>query len=279
MLTPLRRMLVALNVVVASTVFATACTMTGAPSGIRAAQPPQSAQPAPPAEAPGTVPPPRPKVRTEGPARVHFGGPTDAKRLALTFDDGICGDCVGSILKTVEETGAHVTFCPNGMYSAGWRPHAQRIRALIEKGQVTMCNHTMNHKVVPKLSDAEITQQLERNESWIKETFGVSSKPFYRPPYGAHNSRVGQVAAAAGYPEVLMWNGNTEDWRKPDDQQYMKNFREGLKPGGIMLAHGNHMQTARLLPQMIQEARSAGYKLTTVAELLGDPPTKADPAG
>ena len=58
---------------------------------------------------------------------------------------------------------------------------ADRIRALIARGQVSICNHTWDHKDLTKLDPDHIRTELTRNEVWIEQTFGVSARPLIRP--------------------------------------------------------------------------------------------------
>lgn len=53
-----------------------------------------------------------------GRARVVSAGPAAPRRVALTFDDGFCARCVRKLVRAVERTGAHVTFCPKHLHTA-----------------------------------------------------------------------------------------------------------------------------------------------------------------
>jgi hypothetical protein len=43
------------------------------------------------------------------------------------------------------------------------------------------------------------------------ETYGVSAKPFYRPPFGYINAHVRSAAAAIGYTAPTLWYGSLSD--------------------------------------------------------------------
>ena len=41
---------------------------------------------------------------------------------------------------------------------------------------------------------------------------GLTGKPYWRPPYGAHSAGVRSAAAAIGYTKTVMWDVDTIDW-------------------------------------------------------------------
>lgn len=225
----------------------------------------------------GTLPVIPPAI--PGAARVVGRGAAGTNELALTFDDGDCDRCVAGVVTGVEQTGAHVTFCPNGAYGpATWDRYAERIKALIAKGQVTICNHTWDHKDLVNLSAAQVRSELGRNEQWIEQTFGVSARPFFRPPYGSHDARVDKIAAGLGYTAVLMWTGTLGDSIVQTPDYVVNQMRMYAKPGLIILGHVNHPASASVFGQLVDVARQAGLSLVTVAELEAPVPAASGPA-
>lgn len=219
----------------------------------------------------GTLPGITPAV--PGSARVVGRGPAGTNDLALTFDDGDCERCVAGVVAGVEQTGAHVTFCPNGVYGpATWDKYAERIKALIARGQVTICNHTWDHKDLLTLTGAQVRAELNKNEQWIEHTFGVSARPFFRPPYGRHDAGVDRIAAQLGYTFVLMWTGTLGDSIVQAPDYVLNQMRMYAKPGVIILGHVNHPATASVFEQLAAVARQAGLRLVTAAELEAPPP-------
>ncbi len=204
-----------------------------------------------------------------GPPRVIFSGPASSDSVALTFDDGFCAKCIGSLVTGLEQTGAHATFCPNGIDGWAWDQYAARIRALIQGGQVQMCNHTWSHPDLTKLSDSAIRRQLILNDVWIQATFGVSSKPYLRPPFGAYNQRVLNVAASVGFTQVVMWSGSFADSKLTttvDDISVAIGLE--ARAGLIMLGHANYPVTGEDFARIIDIITARGLKTLTLSEML-----------
>ena len=151
-----------------------------------------------------------PPAHPGDPHTIHHA-PATTDQIALTIDDGYCADCVASYVEFARSSGIHITFSPNGAYQAAWNPHGSVLRPLIEAGQVQIGNHTYSHHDLRPMSASRIEAELERNEAWIERTFGVTSRPWYRPPYGFHTDRVDDIAGQLGYTNVLMWNGTYGD--------------------------------------------------------------------
>jgi peptidoglycan-N-acetylglucosamine deacetylase len=221
----------------------------------------------PPASAPSpTLPPISPAV--PGPALVLRKVPGAVGKVALTFDDGFCGDCVGTMVGDLERTGAHVTFCPNGAYGKVWQPYVERIKALVAKGQLEICNHTWDHKKITRLSSAQLTQEITHNEQWIEDTFGVTARPFFRPPYGSRSAASDAVAGSLGYTNVILWSSTLSDSILQPPETVMQQLQINLVPGGIVLGHLNYPTTGQVFDQILAVLAQRGLVPVTVAELV-----------
>lgn len=231
---------------------------------------PMSATPAPralPATSLPLIPPPVP-----GPSEVFWQGPpaaVAARQVAITIDDGYCAECAQAYAALAQATGIHITFNPNGCYGDIWTPLAKTLKPLIETGQVQIGNHTFNHLWLTDLTDAQITAQLEQNEEWIQQTYGITARPWWRPPYGAHDERTDDLAASIGYTNVLLWNGSYGDSTLLRPRVLLKLAREYLHPRVVMLGHANHPTVTNLFPQIAEIIASRGLHPVTLDEMFG----------
>jgi peptidoglycan/xylan/chitin deacetylase (PgdA/CDA1 family) len=190
------------------------------------------------------------------------------QELALTFDDGFCAPCVARIIRTLAATGAHATIFPNGTYSRSWVPEASTIRRLVAKGQLQVGNHTFLHHDALLESPAAFLTDLSRDELWIERTFGVTARPFFRPPYGAYNRATLTVAGESGYTKVIMWSGTVADSSPRTVGYILGAIRHWARPGAIILMHGNYPATSIALPQILEILRARGLEPVTLAQLL-----------
>ncbi len=219
---------------------------------------------APTGESPQRIRPPVP-----GPGTVITEGPRSAgRKVALTIDDGTCASCVDRILDVVERTGGKVTLFPNGVYASSWEPHAKRIRALIDKGQVTLGNHTYSHQVSTQIGPTAFAADLQRNEDWIQRTFKVTGRPWFRPPYGDRNAAIDAAAGQRGYRKVIMWSGTVADSQPRSEGYILDAIDYWARPGSIILMHANYPATGKALPRIFTMLEKKGLEPVTLAELL-----------
>lgn len=216
--------------------------------------------------------PQRIRPAAPGAATVITEGPASAgRKVALTIDDGTCASCVDRILDVVEATGGKVTLFPNGVYGNSWEPQARRIRALVDKGQVTLGNHTYSHQVSTQIGATAFAADLQRNEDWIQKTFKVTGRPWFRPPYGDHNASIDAAAGQRGYRKVIMWSGTVADSEPRSEGYILDAIDHWARPGVIILMHANYPATARALPKIFRMLEKRRLQPVTLAELLEAP--------
>jgi len=215
----------------------------------------------------GEAVPPQPPPAAGAP-RVLTAAPTATNRIALTVDDGYRDEVVAGYVNFAVRTGIHLTFCPNGLYSHAWAPHDSQLKPLIERGQVQIVNHTFNHPDLRTLTDQQIRAELERNDEWVQKVFGISTRPYYRPPYGLHNEHVDGIAVDLGYRNTVLWNGSLGDWKQVTPEVLLAHARRYLQPGAIILGHANHPTVLGLFDQITDMIKQRNLDPVTLNEMF-----------
>jgi peptidoglycan/xylan/chitin deacetylase (PgdA/CDA1 family) len=121
---------------------------------------------------------------------------------------------------------------------------------LIASGQVQIANHTWSHKRLLGRRDTDIEADIQRNEEWIQATFGITARPWFRPPYGQHSRRTDELAASLGYTNILMWNGTLGDATVLTPGELMRQAERYFRPGTIVLGHANHPTVTKLFDEL-----------------------------
>ena len=207
-----------------------------------------------------------------------------AGEIALTFDMGGRLVPAMSILRFLELERVCATVFPTSdmAQTTTGRQVLAEIRAhpeLFELG-----NHTVHHcnlrdggdgSACPgtRPTDAFATSELRTANTVIAGLAGRSTVPYWRPPYGAVDTRLVNVAAAAGYPYTIMWSTDTIDWRTvaaggPNAAQIAAKVIATRKAGAIVLMHLGGYNTREALPAMVNGLRAAAYTPTTISALL-----------
>jgi peptidoglycan-N-acetylmuramic acid deacetylase len=220
-------------------------------------------------------PPPSPTVRppitpiARGPYQVISQLPGQGSNVALTIDDGLNADVVGAYLDFIESTGIRLTFFPNGV-NQSWTIHKDRIGHLVDIGQIQIGNHTWSHQDLTKLSASGIADQLNRNDDFIQNTWGVTSRPYMRPPYGYRNATTDQICANLGYTKIIMWYGSFGDAALLTEDVLWGEAMKWLLAQRIVIGHANYPTVTHLYPQILEIIKTRNLQTVTLRDVLGN---------
>lgn len=193
--------------------------------------------------------------------------PGDGNLLALTVDDGASTEVVAAYTRWAQDCGMRLTFFLNGSRPA-WTDNAEALRPLVSTGQVQLANHTWSHVDLTSSSDAEIEDELLANDAFIRDTYGVEARPYYRPPFGYIDERVAAVASGVGYGQPVMWYGSLADSGELTDAQLMEFATRWLLPQHIVIGHANFLTVTRHFSELAELIRSRGLVPVTLDDVF-----------
>jgi len=198
---------------------------------------------------------PRPPV-----AVTH--GDRSRQRVALTFDDCYYG--LGKLLDTLTQLRVPATIFPTGGAANG---HKDLIREARDRG-FEIANHTCTHVDVRRLPTPIATREIADCNSIVRSISGTGTAAFFRPPGGAFDARILQIASSLGYV-VVNWTRDTEDWKPTTTaDQIFARATQGVQGGDIILMHSQGPHTLEALPGIVKYLRGKGFELTTVSGVL-----------
>ncbi len=209
-------------------------------------------------------------VAVPAPTGVVDTIPGAGNQLALTIDDGSNGEVVAALVTLVRETGTRLTFFPNGSYRT-WGDNARDLWPLIESGQVAFGNHTWSHPDLTTVSDAEVAEELRRNQDFMRRTLGVTTTPFWRPPFGSHDARVDAIAADVGHPTTVMWNGTFDDGRVVGAERLVAAAQQWFTARAIIVGHANQPALTTVLDQLLELVGTRQLVTVTLADVWSSP--------
>lgn len=191
---------------------------------------------------------------------------TTDKKLALTFDtEGNEGD-IGKILEVLKAHDVRATFFVKGSWVEAYPLWIKRISAAGHD----LGNQGSQHKDMRKLDKEKAEQELMGVHESVKELTGAEMELF-RPPLGAYDEAVVQVASGNGYTTVC-WSIDSLDWKDYGSNSIVNTVvnQAVLAKGDIVLFHSNAKYTAAALEQVIVELQKRGYQIVPISELLLD---------
>lgn len=196
------------------------------------------------------------------------GLPGEGKYIAWTVDDGADPEVVRAYAEFAHRTGTRLTFFINGQYPA-FRQHRDLLLPLVKSGQLQIANHTYSHAALTSLTDEQIVQELTRNDEEIRRLFGVSSKPYFRPPYGYYDARVLAAAASCGFTRPVLWFGSLADSSNISSAEVYAFAEKYALAQHILIGHLNYRGVVSELDRIRALLDRRGLKTVTIRDYYG----------
>jgi peptidoglycan-N-acetylglucosamine deacetylase len=204
-----------------------------------------------------------PLAKTERPITPSYRA-VGGKEIWLTFDDGPNPVHTKKVLSVLAAHGIKAVFFMIGRHC---KLYPDTIK-LVADGGHRIGNHSYNHKKLTILSKAQIKDEIVKTEALIAPF--MHGRKLFRPPYGAHNALVDDVAVELGY-RLVIWNVDTVDWSK--DFRPDKWVQHGInqikaRQSSVVLNHDIYRSTAGNLDLFIQKIKAiSGAKFQPAASL------------
>lgn len=223
-----------------------------------------------------------PRSQTFGPTVTEV--PLRQKYVALTFDDGPNPPYTEEILAYLRSQHVHATFFVVGMAIA---KYPDVLKEEVADGNA-IGNHSWSHAHLVLERRAHIARQLKQTDDIIARVTGQHTKLF-RPPFGARDFAVIQVARSMGY-QVIMWSVPLpRDWTNPPPQVIADRVLPHVEDGSIVVLHdgnrglsGDRSNTVEATKIIVATLKKRGFRFVTVPQLLAlgfrqsHPPTEGE---
>ncbi len=177
---------------------------------------------------------------------------SDAKGVALTFDDCDDGEAWEQILDALAIAGAPATFFSLGMRVEQFPGPARRT---VSEGHGVGA-HGWDHSDFTRLAVAQVEERLGADRRAWRQA-GAGDVAAFRPPYGRYDTRTLRAARRVGYRQMVLWDVDPLDWQLPTSEDIVTRVLDGCSPGSIVDLHVT-APTAEALPMLIDGLRSRG---------------------
>jgi len=222
-----------------------------------------------------------------GQARVHWSAPPTGSgsppAVALTFDDGPTEQFTARVLDVLAAHQVTATFFVIGELVDR---HPDLVRRARDAGH-ELGNHSYDHISAAKTGAPQVRDSMARGADAVQRLTGTRPR-WYRPPRGEITSAT-LLAAQAVSQEVALWSvvrdgpdgGGSDD----DAAGVRKHLLGALHPGAVVDLHDGIGRSAwfglpsdslitrrsaelAVLPDVLAGWLSAGYRFTTLSELI-----------
>jgi peptidoglycan-N-acetylglucosamine deacetylase len=193
----------------------------------------------------------------------------------LTFDDGP-SIYTPQILSTLEAKGVPATFFVLGERAVQFPSNVQREHADGDG----IGDHTWDHPDLTTLTTDQVRSELQSTADEIASLTGARPT-LWRPPFGAFNDTVTQIASSLGL-SMRLWDVNPSDFNMPGTDVIVSSVVNNVRNGSIVLLHDgsqetnfDRSQTVAALPTIIDTLRAAGYSFGSLSTVSGAPTPNA----
>jgi peptidoglycan/xylan/chitin deacetylase (PgdA/CDA1 family) len=192
------------------------------------------------------------------------------RRAAWTVDDGASATALRNYIIFLEKhPSVKMTFFVLSGAS-GWKTYARRLKALQDRGQIQLANHTATHRKLTSLSASKIRSELNKCEAFCLANYGMSTKPYFRPPYGEIDARVIRIAAEEGFTKPVLWYGSFASGSGVSSSTVLAMANKWIANGRILIDHANSNATVNVFTKITAIFRSRNLRLVTLREAFGD---------
>jgi peptidoglycan/xylan/chitin deacetylase (PgdA/CDA1 family) len=193
------------------------------------------------------------------------------RQIALTFDASGSADGLSQLLTVLRDASVRCTFFLTGEWIRRYPKDAKQILA----GGHEIGDHTWSHPDLTRLSDQEISSEIQRADAAIQVAFGHRARPLFRAPFGARNERVLKVAHAMGYRSIY-WSIDSLDAIRPAISSVsivsniLKQTDETLD-GAIVRFNVGTPPTARAMGEILRGLKARDLEPVPVSTLFAVP--------
>jgi peptidoglycan/xylan/chitin deacetylase (PgdA/CDA1 family) len=210
-----------------------------------------------------------------GPSEVISHGTRGTTKVALTFDMGGRLDPAVQIMDWLVANGVKATIFPTGASGTTTDIGLAVLRRVRDHPELfDLANHSWDHPNFTELTAAQMADQLQRTEDALVPIVGRTTKPWFRPPFGAWTFEVRDGVGRAGWRYTVMWDIDTIDWRPtseggPTATDIEAKVLSRAEGGSIVLMHLGGWNTLDALPAILAGLRSRGLEPATLSEMIG----------
>ena len=195
--------------------------------------------------------------------------PMEARRLALTFDDGPNPRETPRLLRLLAEHRIQATFF---LLGRNVRRFPQLVQEIAAAGH-EIGNHTHSHLALPLLPRRAMLRELEHTNRLIHAATGHWPQ-LVRPPLGWFSTGVLRTLAEHGYRPVL-GDVYPQDCTRPGAAVIAARVLARVQPGSIVILHdgvpygrADRSQSVEAVALLIEQLRQRQYTFATISHLL-----------
>lgn len=195
--------------------------------------------------------------------------------LSLTFDvehpdrSGWAEETLDVVLSVLTRRRVPATFFLQGRWVEARPDAARRIAA---RGHA-LGNHSYFHADMRLMTVRGISEDVVKAERVIRDTTGISPKPYFRCPFGlgARSQRVLRTIHDLGYDDVG-WDVSANDWQPTQTpERICRDIVSAARPGSVVIMHSWPRAVGAALENVVDSLRARGAAFVPLSVLWSTP--------
>lgn len=197
-------------------------------------------------------------------------GPSGARGVALTFDDGPHPKWTPLLLDVLAKHGATATFFLVGRKAEAY---PEVVRAILAGGHAVGLHSYAHDRLFALRGERRVRDDLERGMAALEKVTG--SRPvLFRPPIGHTNPAIARVVDTLGLVAVGWTIGGRDGVARTRPEDVVARVRRDLQDGAIVLLHdaperGEREPAAlRALPRILDAIAAARLEVVPLSQWI-----------
>jgi peptidoglycan/xylan/chitin deacetylase (PgdA/CDA1 family) len=184
---------------------------------------------------------------------------SEAKKVALTFDDGPHPVYTKRLLDELKKRNVNVTFFVTGENA---KANPDIIKSMYDDGHL-IGNHTYSHLQLTSYNRDKFRDELIKTNDIIYEATG-QEVCYVRPPYGTWDKKL--EAELNMFP--VLWNIDTLDWCSSSPSIIASRAIKNIGENDIILMHDYYSTSIEAAVIIVDELLRRGYEFVTVDKIM-----------
>lgn len=185
----------------------------------------------------------------------------EAKKVALTFDDGPSGKYTKKLLKGLKKRKVKATFF---LIGENVKKNPSIVKQIYKDGHL-IGNHTYHHVELTALSKEKAKQEVEMTDQVISKITG-SHVAYMRPPFGAWKKDMETELEVM----PVLWTVDPLDWTTKNVDEIVRKVVTQTKENDIILLHDCYDSSVKAAFRIIDQLKDRGFVFVTAEELIID---------
>ncbi|MFH0829161.1 MAG: polysaccharide deacetylase family protein [Candidatus Kerfeldbacteria bacterium] len=209
------------------------------------------------------------ELSTQDCPKAIYSATVEGHYVALTVDSPSVADATSDTRVQATLASLKAVNVPVSLFAVGaWAEAKTDLVKQYHDAGIEVFNHSNSHTSFKGLAAEKIDSELEKADTSISAVTGVTTKPYFRPPFGDYDTASLAEARSQGYCTII-WTVDAQDWKSGMTVDTSKaRVVSALKDGAIIVVQAYSDIGADLISPLVDVVKAQGYTFVSLRDLL-----------